>query len=109
MVMTVHKYLHPGARECIARCSGLKSIDTRGTYTHDDRKNEVSVAPFLTQLTEIRARHCGKSLAELSCMTLLQRLHLFILSDEDCSLDEVLECMPSLRSIDVRFIGEAQN
>ena len=97
------------AREmCITTCTGLKARDAMGCYVRGDLENDISLAPSLTQLTKIAVHHNGKFLTDLACLTLMQHLDLFVQSDKDCSLDEVLECMPSLQIIQVMFCNENQ-
>ena len=88
-------------RSSIAKCTDLKALDARFGHVGRSRVDGTSLAPYLTQLTEIAISQRGEFLLDLTCLTLLQCLHLCIQSDRNCSLDEVLECMPRLQIIAV--------
>ena len=89
--------------ESIASHAELKTLDCRYFFMHGVEDDTISLAPRVTQLTELTVSVYGELLAELDCLTELVQLNLFVYCKTPCRLDTALDHMPHLQELEIRL------
>ena len=96
-------FMDENMRASIATLTNLKSLDFYNVAMHGIEDDELTLAPRMTQLTELSIILKGALISQLSCLTRLLHLKLRVYAGSSCSLDGALICMPNLECLDVEL------
>ena len=94
-------------RDSIASLDRLVALDFVHVGMHDLDEEHISLAPQVTQLTELAISVRGSLLSDLGCLTNLVLLKLRVCLDFDCSLDETLVLLPCLEKVAIQGAGRS--